>query len=329
MSERPTVFVTGGAGYIGSHACKALAGQGYRPVVYDDLSRGHRDSVRWGPLVEGDVLDTAALERALREARPAAVMHFAAFAYVGESMARPEIYYRNNVQGTWSLLAAMRRAGVRDLVFSSSCATYGGVHSRPITEATPQAPDSTYGFTKLVAERMIADETRAHGLRATALRYFNAAGADPEGELREDHDPEPHFIPNVLKTAAGAAGPLTINGDDHPTADGTCVRDFVHVQDLARGHVLALDALLAGNAPAAVNFGTGSGFSLLQIVKLAEEVTGRPVPYDFAPARPGDPPYAVADYELARRTLGWEPELADIRLMIEHAWRTLPRLTSD
>lgn len=328
MAGTRNVLVTGGAGFIGSHACKALAASGYTPVVFDNLSRGHRRNVRWGDMIEGDILDTEALTAAMAQAAPAAVMHFAAFAYVGESMAEPEIYYRNNVQGTWSLLEAMRRSGVRDLVFSSSCAIYGGVHDEPITEATPTAPQSTYGFTKLVAERMIADDARAHGLRATCLRYFNAAGADPEGELCEDHDPEPHFIPNVLRVAGGAAEKLIINGDRHPTSDGTCVRDFVHVQDLARGHVLALDALLAGKAPEAVNLGTGSGFSLLQIVELAQEVTGRRVPVEFAPARPGDPPYAVADFALAERVLGWRPELADIRLMMEHAWRTLPRLSS-
>lgn len=326
MADRATILVTGGAGFIGSHTCKALAAQGYRPVVFDDFSRGHRDNVCWGDVIEGDILDTEALADALTRTRPAAVMHFAAFAYVGESMTAPERYYRNNVQGTLSLLEAMRRAGIRHLVFSSSCAIYGGTHVEPITETAPLQPRSTYGFTKQVAEAMIRDVARAHDLQSVALRYFNAAGADPDGELCEDHDPEPHFIPNVLKSAAGGAGPLTINGTDHPTGDGTCVRDFVHVHDLARGHVLALDALLRDDVPPVVNLGTGSGFSLLQIVEITERVTGCPVPYEFAPARPGDPAYAVADFSLARERLGWYPELGDIRLIVEHAWRSLPRL---
>lgn len=320
------VLVTGGAGYIGSHTCKALAAHGYEPVVYDNLSRGHRRNVRWGPLIEGDILATDALANAIEDTAPSAVIHFAAYAYVGESMAAPEIYYRNNLLGTHSLLEAMRRSGVDKLVFSSSCATYGGVHSKPVTEATPQAPQSTYGFTKYAAERMILDHARAHGLHATCLRYFNAAGADPDGALCEDHDPEPHFIPNVLRVAASEGEALTINGGDYPTPDGTCVRDFVHVQDLARGHVAGLDVLLAGRAAPAYNFGTGHGYSLLEIVTVAEQVTGRPVPYRMAPARPGDPPYAVADYALARDDLDWRPELNDIRTMIEHAWRSLPRL---
>src|ERR1051325_10905849 len=236
----PSILVTGGAGYVGSHACKALAGAGYRPVVYDSLSRGHRGAVKWGPLVEGNLHDRDRLVTAMRSHRVEAVMHFAAFAYVGESVTCPELYYRNNVVGTLSLLDAMREAGVATIVFSSTCAVYGIPQTVPIREATEKAPLNPYGDTKLAIERALYWHGNAHGLRYAALRYFNAAGADPDGEIGENHDPETHLIPLVLRTARGQRPSVAVYGGDYPTPDGTCVRDYVHVADLADAHVGAL-----------------------------------------------------------------------------------------
>ncbi len=246
-----TILVTGGAGYVGSHACKALAAAGYRPVVYDNLSRGHRAAVRWGPLVEGDLHDTARLAAALREHQVTAVMHFAAFAYVGESMTEPETYYRNNVGGTLALLAAMREAGVARIVFSSTCAVYGMPEHLPIRETTPKAPLNPYGETKLSIERALHWYAGAYGLRYMALRYFNAAGADPDCEIGEDHEPETHLIPRVLRAASGRGEPVEIYGTDYPTPDGTAIRDYIHVSDLADAHLRALGHLAAGGGSAA------------------------------------------------------------------------------
>lgn len=327
MAENKTIFVTGGAGFVGSHACKALFEAGYRPVVYDNLSRGHREAVQWGPLIRGDILDRASLEQALRDVQPAAVMHFAAYAYVGESMANPAMYFNNNVTGTATLLEAMRATGVKTLVFSSSCAVYGGVHDAPIDETTPQEPSSFYGQTKQNCEQLIRGFVRNHGFSAIALRYFNAAGCDPDGEIGEDHDPEPHIIPCVLRVAAGMEPLLTLNGSDHPTPDGTCVRDFVHVRDLARAHGLAVArALLAHQGYEVFNLGVGKGFSLNQIVEAAKKVTGRDIPVAYADRRPGDPPYAVGKADWARESLGWVPEFTEIEVSIQHAWNWMTRL---
>lgn len=316
-----TILVTGGAGFVGSHACKALAAAGYRPVVYDNLSRGHRKAVKWGPLFEGDILDRSRLEQVLREVQPVAVMHFAAFAYVGESMATPSMYFDNNVTGTARLLEAMQATGVRTLVFSSSCAVYGGLHDRPIDESTLCDPSSFYGQTKLNCEQLIRGFVRNHGFSAIALRYFNAAGSDPDGEIGEDHDPEPHIIPVVLRVAAGLAPQVTLNGADHPTHDGTCVRDFVHVSDLAQAHALALArALPAGPMFEVFNLGTGKGVSLNEIVESARRVTGRSIPVTYTDRRPGDPPYAVGKADLAHRMLGWAPRHTDIDTYLRHAW---------
>lgn len=321
-----TVLVTGGAGFVGSHACKALAAAGYRPVVYDNLSRGHREAVRWGPLIEGDIRDRAHLEQVLREVQPAAVMHFAAFAYVGESMAHPSMYFDNNVTGTARLLEAMRTSGVTRLVFSSSCAIYGGIHATPIDESTPCDPSSFYGQTKLDCERLIRGFVRHAGFRAIALRYFNAAGADPDGEIGEDHDPEPHIIPVVLRVAAGLDDKVTLNGADHPTPDGTCVRDFVHVSDLANAHVRALArALLNDHGFEAFNLGVGRGYSLNEIVEAARRVTSRVIPVVYTDRRPGDPPYAVGNAESALRTLGWCPTYTDLDAAISHSWQRMQR----
>uniref|UniRef100_UPI0017F578EB UDP-glucose 4-epimerase GalE n=1 Tax=Ramlibacter sp. TaxID=1917967 RepID=UPI0017F578EB len=279
-----TVLVTGGAGYVGSHACKALAAAGFVPVAFDNLSRGHRESVRWGPLVQGDILDRPALDAALRQYAPLAVLHFAAFAYVGESVTEPGKYYRNNVTGSLTLLEAMRHAGVHQLVFSSSCATYGVPRTPLLAEDHPQEPINPYGASKLMTERMLRDFDAAYGLRAICLRYFNAAGADPEGETGEEHDPEPHLIPQILDTAAGRQPVATIFGDRHATPDGTCVRDYVHVSDLAEAHVLALRALQDGCASTAFNLGNGNGFSVREVIDAARAVTGRPIAVRMGPA---------------------------------------------
>jgi UDP-arabinose 4-epimerase len=315
-----TVLVTGGAGYIGAHTCKALAAENFRPVAYDDLSRGHRWAVRWGPFEEGDVADGDRLRRVFEKYRPAAVIHFAAFAYVGESVADPGRYYRNNVAGTLSLLEAMRDVGIPQLVFSSTCATYGIPVRIPIVEETPQVPINPYGATKLIAERMLMDFGEAHGLTSIALRYFNAAGADPEGELGEEHDPEPHLIPLVLK-AASSGEIVTIFGNDYDTPDGTCIRDYIHVSDLADAHVRALAANVALGRCTALNLGTGEGYSVADVIKIAEKVTGRRIRVVVGPRRLGDPALLVANAAKARTVLDWCPRFSQLENMIETAWR--------
>lgn len=320
MTEaRKIILVTGGAGFVGSHACKALSAAGYQPVVYDNLSRGHREAVKWGPLIEGDILDRPRLEQLLKEIKPAAVMHFAAFAYVGESMATPSMYFDNNVTGTARLLEAMQAAGCRTLVFSSSCAVYGGVHGTPIDESTPCDPSSFYGQTKLNCEQLIRGFVRSYGFSAIALRYFNAAGADPDGEIGENHDPEPHIIPVVLRVAAGLENQVTLNGHDHPTPDGTCVRDFVHVKDLADAHNMAVArALLAKQAFEVFNLSVGQGISLNQIVDAARRVTGRTIPVVYADRRPGDPPYVVRLCRQREQHLGMDTDLQRFRIRTHH-----------
>lgn len=313
--------MTGGAGYVGSHTCKALAQAGYLPVTYDNLCRGHRSAVRWGPFEQGDLADRARLAEVIAQYRPSAVIHLAAYAYVGESTAQPEIYYGNNVANSYSLLEAMREGGLRTIILSSTCAVYGGVRRSPIPETAQMTPASAYGRSKRMIEEMIADYGAAHGWRFAFLRYFNASGADPDGEIGECHDPEPHIIPVVLKVAAGLLPEMVINGNDYPTADGTCVRDFTHVSDLAAAHVAALKGL-HGSAPSgAYNLGTGRGHSMLDVINTVERVTGRKVPYRFGQRRPGDPPYAVGDARHAQRTLGWKPKYRNLDETIAHAWR--------
>lgn len=314
-----TVLVTGGAGYVGSHSCKAFAEAGWNIVVYDNLSRGWRDFVRWGDLIEGDLHDTATLTGVLKELKPDAVAHFAAFAYVAESMKQPEIYYQNNVAGTLSLLEAMRAADVRRLVFSSSCATYG-VHEELITEETPQAPINPYGASKMIAERMIQDFGMAHGLKSVILRYFNAGGADPEGEIGERHDPEPHVIPLAIMGAMDGTFTFTINGTDFDTRDGTPVRDYVHVSDLADAHWRALDYLDAGGESDVFNLGTGRGVSVNELAEAVSRVAGKPVPRQSGARRPGDPPSLVASAAKAERVLGWRPQRSDIDTILKTAW---------
>jgi UDP-arabinose 4-epimerase len=311
-----SVLVTGGAGYIGSHACKALAASGYVPVTYDNLSRGHRHAVRFGPLVEGDVGDRAAVAAALKAHDISAVMHFAAFAYVGESGTDPALYYRNNVVGTLSLLDGMRDAGVDRIVFSSTCATYGLPETVPIAETTPQRPVNPYGETKLAIERALYWYGQAYGLRSVALRYFNAAGCDRGGEIGEEHDPETHLIPLVLRAALGSAPPVSIFGTDYPTPDGTAIRDYIHVEDLASAHVRALDHLAKGGANAALNLATGRGYSVREIIAAVARAVGRDVPYREAPRRLGDPAALVADPSLARSVLGWQAECSDLDTII-------------
>jgi len=316
-----TILVTGGAGYVGSHACKALAAAGHTPVVYDNLSRGHREFARWGPLEVGDLGDAAQLEGVFARHRIDAVMHFAALAYVGESVEQPALYYRNNVGGTLELLEAMRRAGVNLLVFSSTCATYGVPERMPITEDLPQQPINPYGATKLMIERVLRDYEPAYGLRSVALRYFNAAGCDPDGEVGEDHKPETHLIPRVLMAADGTLPHIDVFGTDYPTPDGTCLRDYIHVADLADGHVRALDYLQRGGASTAINLGTGRSFSVREVIAAAERVTGRRIPVEEGPRRAGDPPVLVADATRARAVLGFAPRFTEIEPIVETAWR--------
>ncbi|HUH84286.1 MAG TPA: UDP-glucose 4-epimerase GalE, partial [Stellaceae bacterium] len=293
---------------------------GYTPVVFDNFVYGHRDAVRWGPLVEGDLGDGALLGETLRRFEIGAVMHFAAFAYVGESMVKPEIYFRNNVVNSLVLLEAMRATGAKLLVFSSSCATYGIPERVPIAEDLPQRPVNPYGETKLMMERMLHWEGVAHGLGHVALRYFNAAGADPEGEIGEHHDPETHLIPLILDAALGRRPQIDIFGTDYPTPDGSAVRDYIHVTDLAAAHVLALRYLEAGGAPIALNLATGQGHSVREVIAAAERITGRPIPRRESARRPGDPAALVADPGRARAVLGWTPRHSDLDTLISTAW---------
>jgi UDP-arabinose 4-epimerase len=311
------ILVTGGAGYIGSHACKALAAAGLTPVTYDNLARGHAAAVKWGPLEIGDISDAARLAEVIRAYRPKAVMHFAALAYVGESVAQPELYYRNNLGGVLSLIEAMREKGVDRLVFSSTCATYGEPAELPISEDCPQAPISPYGASKLMVERVLQDFAAAYGLSAIALRYFNAAGADPDGEIGEDHDPEPHLIPLVLEAASNGCK-VTVNGGDYDTPDGSCIRDYLHVSDIASAHLAALQALGEFGFQA-YNLGRGDGASVLDVIEMARKVTGRPIAVATGPRRPGDPAALLADPSRAIRDLGWAPRL-DLEDMVRTAW---------
>lgn len=317
---QPAVLVTGGAGYVGSHAAKALWRAGFRPIVLDNLSAGHRDVVRWGPLVVGDIRDRECLKGIFGSYRIRAVMHFAASAYVGESMENPSKYYHNNVEGTLCLMDAVREAGVRHFVFSSSCATYGIPHALPIPEDHSQLPVNPYGETKLACERMLRWYGEAYGIRWVMLRYFNAAGADPDGEIGEDHDPETHLLPLALQATLGRRPFLEIYGTDYDTPDGTAVRDFVHVSDLAEAHVAALRYLLEGGVSVALNLGTGQGHSVRQVIAAVERAVGRAVPVREAPRRPGDPPVLVAAPELAHRVLGWTPRHS-LEDAVVTAWR--------
>lgn len=320
MSTRPVVLVTGGAGYIGSHACKALSRAGYLPVTYDSLVYGHEWAVKWGPLERGDILDRARLNEVIETHKPKAIMHFAAFAYVGESVSDPGKYYKNNVVGSLNLLEAARDFGIEKFVFSSTCATYGVPEALPITEDTPQRPINPYGASKMMVERMIADFSAAHGLRSMSLRYFNAAGADPDGDIGEDHDPETHLIPLVLDAATGASSDVKVFGSDYETRDGTCVRDYVHVCDLAEAHVLALRSLERGDPSAVYNLGTGDGATVLEVIRAVQWATNLPVSTSFEGRRAGDPPVLLADATCAREGLGWVPKMSTMDEIVATAW---------
>jgi UDP-arabinose 4-epimerase len=325
MSGKGSILVTGGAGYVGSHVCKALARAGYVPVVYDNLSHGHDWAVKWGPLERGDLLDTDRLVAVMRAHEIRAVAHLAGLIAVGESVGEPLLYWRNNVAGSASLLDAMRLAEIGVMVFSSTCAVYGEPESMPLVESLPAAPVSPYAWTKLAVEQMLADCGVAFGLRSACLRYFNAAGADPDGEIGESHDPETHLIPLVLEAAAGLRPAITVFGEDYPTADGTCIRDYVHVADIASAHLLALDHLFGGGESLTLNLGSGGGFSVRQVIEVAGQVTGRPIPVIMGQRRPGDPPVLVGDAGLAREKLGWTPRYPELRHQVEHAWAWLRR----
>lgn len=320
MPPGDRILVTGGAGYVGSHACKALAEAGYVPVSYDNLYRGHRWAVRFGPFEEGDIHDRARLGAVFARHNPVAVMHFAALIEVGESVAKPDLYYRNNVEGSLSLFAAAGAAGVRVVVFSSSCAVYGTPGVAPLVESLPFAPISPYGENKAEIERALMTASMAGELRFAALRYFNAAGAAPEAGIGEDHDPESHLIPRVLGAVTGRYPPLTVFGEDYDTPDGTCIRDYVHVLDLADAHVLALRHLLDGGDSVQLNLGTGRGHSVREVIATAGQVTGRAVPWVSGPRRPGDVPVLVADPSRARAMLGWQARRAGLDRQIADAW---------
>ena len=315
------VLVCGGAGYIGSHMARQLALHGAEVTVLDNLSTGHREAVRWGRLVEADLLDPRSLARAFVGNRYDAVMHFCARSLVGESVAAPYDYYANNVAGTLNLLQAMQRHGVDRLVFSSTAAVFGQPVADRIDEDHPREPINPYGASKLMVERILADAASAYGLRSVALRYFNAAGAADDGSLGELHEPETHLIPNVLRAALGAGPPLRVFGDDYPTPDGTCVRDYVHVDDLAQAHRLALDYMDAHPGAHAFNLGNGAGFSVKQVIAAAERVCGHRIPWSVQRRRAGDPSVLVASSERARRELGWAPAHADLESILGSAWR--------
>ena len=322
---RESVLVTGGAGYIGSHTARALHEAGYQPVVFDNLSRGRSEAVRWGPLEVGDLRDPVRLKEVFSKYRPAAVVHLAGYAYVAESVADPLLYYSNNLAAGINLLEAMNDAGCRRLVFSSTCAVYGQPRQIPITEDHPLDPISPYGRTKMIFERMAADFGRAYGLNCLSLRYFNAAGAHPAGDLGPEHEPETRLVPLALMAVLGRVPVLDVYGTDYQTPDGTAVRDYIHVVDLANAHVLALQALAAGKESRAYNLGVGEGCSVKQVIEAVQRITGRPVPHRTAPPRPGDPEIMVADASQARKDLGWEPRLSSLATIVETAWRWLTR----
>lgn len=314
------VLVVGGAGYIGSHAVAMLQDSGHQVTVYDNLTRGHAAAVVDAKLVVGDLRDQDLVEKTLTENKIEVVMHFAALAEVGESVRDPASYYQNNVVAALSLLEAMRKTGVKKFIFSSTTATYGEPEIIPIAETTPQKPINPYGFTKLVIERALADYAKAYGFAYAALRYFNAAGASPTGKIGEHHDPESHLIPIVLQVALGQRKNITIFGEDYPTADGTCIRDYIHVEDLASAHMAAVAKLKPGTG-IEVNLGTGRGTSVREIIDACREVTGHEIPTVIGERRPGDPPELVADARLAKELLGWEPRYTDFREIVSTAWK--------
>ena len=324
MSLIKKVLVTGGAGYIGSHACKGLAQRGFEPITYDNLVRGHRWAVKWGPLEEGEIADVARLRAVLNRHQPVAVMHFAAFAYVGKSVEQPLLYYQNNVGGSANLFHAIIETHTIPVIFSSTCAIYGVPEKIPISEEHPQHPISPYGSSKLMVERMLADLGYAHGLRSIVLRYFNAAGADPDGDIGEAHDPEPHLIPRVLAAARDGTA-VTVYGDDYETADGTCIRDYIHVVDIADAHVRALEYLLSGGSSCALNLANAQGHSVMDVIQAAQRASGKTIRVKMASRRPGDPPVLVGAADRARALLGWAPSRSALDVQIVDAWNWMQK----
>ncbi len=322
--EKPCILVTGGAGYIGSHTVLALLQAGYQVIILDNLVYGHRDlveNVLQVELIEGDTGDRPLLDNLFSTRNIAAVMHFSAYAYVGESVSDPAKYYRNNVVGTLTLLEAMLAASIKKFVFSSTCATYGVPEIVPITEDHPQNPINPYGYTKLMVERILSDFHRAYDFKSVRFRYFNAAGADPQGRLGEDHNPETHLIPLVLQTALGKREFISIFGTDYPTPDGTCVRDYIHVNDLADAHVLGLKYLLDGGDSEVFNLGNGNGFSVKEVIETAKLVTGREIPVKECDRRPGDPPSLIGSADKARKILNWQPQYSSLKDILIHSWQ--------
>lgn len=323
------ILVCGGAGYIGSHVNKMLNRMGYDTVVFDNLVYGHREAVKWGKFVRGDLKNPEEIEAVFDACPIEAVMHFAAYAYVGESVTDPEKYYFNNVACTLNLLRAMRGHGCNKIIFSSTCATYGEPERVPITEDMPQNPINPYGASKLMVERILSDYGTAYGLRSVALRYFNAAGADPEGEIGEDHDPETHLIPLVLDAASGKRPDIKVFGTDYPTRDGSCIRDYIHVEDLAKAHILALQYLQNGGASERFNLGNERGTSVLEVIEAVKKVTGKDFKVTLSDRRPGDPATLVGSSGKVKAVLGWEPQYAEIETIVEHAWKWQEREVKD
>ena len=314
------ILVVGGAGYIGSHMCKHLSKHGYLPIVLDNLSRGHEEAVKWGPFIKGSISDRNILKRIFSEHRIDAVMHYAAYCYVGESVTNPSMYYQNNLADTICLLSEMVEADAKRIVFSSSCAVYGEPEEIPITENHSQNPVNPYGRTKYMVEQVLDDFNYAYGGESVSLRYFNAAGADPEGELGEDHNPETHLIPLTIQVALGQRGEIRIFGDDYPTPDGTCIRDFIHVEDLAGSHLLALEQLLNGKGSGTYNLGNGQGYSVREVIDIARRITGKPIKDRVVDRRDGDPAVLVGSSERAKIELGWKPRFPDLESIVETAW---------
>ena len=314
------ILIVGGAGYIGSHVNKVLNRNGYETIVLDNLVYGHGEAVKWGRFIEGDIADSALLDKIFKENKIDAVMHFSAFAYVGESVQDPAKYYINNVVNTVNLLEAMRRNGVSNFIFSSTCATFGEVEKMPIVETLPQNPINPYGRTKLMVERILEDYRVAYGMNYCVLRYFNAAGADPEAEIGELHNPETHLIPLILDVAAGKREHISVFGDDYPTPDGTCIRDYIHIFDLASAHILAMEHIIKNKCSDNFNLGNGKGYSVKDVIKATAEITGRKISVQIQGRRAGDPPELVGSSEKAYNILGWKPEF-DLNRIIETAWR--------
>lgn len=314
------ILVVGGAGYIGSHMCKYLAQNNHTPIVLDNLIYGHREAVKWGPFIEGAMENRDLLDNIFTQYKIEAVMHFAAFAYVGESVTEPGKYYENNVAATISLLEGMRKHNVLKFIFSSTCATYGEPVDIPIRESHPQKPINPYGRSKVMVEQILDDYQNAYGLNSISLRYFNAAGADPDGEIGEDHNPETHLIPLILQTAMGIRDEITVFGDDYPTEDGTCIRDYIHVTDLSQAHLLALEKLMNHSPGGQYNLGNGDGISVKKVIDAAREITGKRIPSKMAERRPGDPAVLIGSSDKANKELAWKPQFADLKSILETAW---------